>query len=219
MKIVDNLWQVGGPGLTSEEDAAVFLLRIGPAAALIDSGCGGAQRRLVDNIAAVLPADVNLECVLLTHCHFDHAGGAAGLRAHYGCHLLAHEVDAAYLEAGDSEVTAASWYGTRLQPLAIDRKLRGLHETIRLGDGAVEAHHCPGHSPGSVVYVATVDSRRVLFGQDVHGPLHPSLRSNASDYRRSLEFMLTLKADILCEGHFGVFHGTPEVERFIRSYL
>jgi hypothetical protein len=31
--------------------------------------------------------------------------------------------------------------------------------------------------------------------------------------------LLQLKADILLEGHFGVFRGKSAVERFIRSYL
>jgi hypothetical protein len=28
-----------------------------------------------------------------------------------------------------------------------------------------------------------------------------------------------LNADILCEGHFGVFRGCEEIRRFIESYL
>jgi hypothetical protein len=59
----------------------------------------------------------------------------------------------------------------------------------------------------------------VLFGQDVHGPLHPSLLSNRRDYLQSLALMLDLNADILCEGHFGVINGRDAVRRFIRSYL
>ena len=39
------------------------------------------------------------------------------------------------------------------------------------------------------------------------------------DYKRSLKFMIALKADILCEGHFGVYQGKEEVGRFIKSYL
>jgi hypothetical protein len=35
--------------------------------------------------------------------------------------------------------------------------------------------------------------------------LHPDLKSNAEDYQRSLELMLSLEADILCEGRFGVY--------------
>jgi glyoxylase-like metal-dependent hydrolase (beta-lactamase superfamily II) len=67
--------------------------------------------------------------------------------------------------------------------------------------------------------VAEIQSKRVLFGQDIHGPLHPSFLSDESDYRRSLEYLLDLKADILCEGHFGVYHGKDQVEIFIRQYL
>ena len=60
---------------------------------------------------------------------------------------------------------------------------------------------------------------KVLFGQDVHGPLHPSLLSNREDYRRSLQLLLELEADILCEGHFGVYRGKKEVAAFIQKYL
>jgi hypothetical protein len=59
----------------------------------------------------------------------------------------------------------------------------------------------------------------VLFGQDIHGPLHPSLLSNRSQYRDSLKFLLGLEADILCEGHFGVYKGRENVQIFIRQFL
>jgi glyoxylase-like metal-dependent hydrolase (beta-lactamase superfamily II) len=64
-----------------------------------------------------------------------------------------------------------------------------------------------------------LDSTRVLFGQDVHGPLDPSFLSNRDDYIRSLNFMLDLNADILCEGHYGIYRGKDRIEKFIRSYL
>ena len=37
----------------------------------------------------------------------------------------------------------------------------------------------------------------------------------AGDYEKSLEFMLSLGADILCEGHFGVYVGKDRVREFI----
>ena len=61
--------------------------------------------------------------------------------------------------------------------------------------------------------------RKVLFGQDVHGPLHPSLKSDAADYQRSLQHLLALEADVLCEGHFGVIEGSEQVRRFIQQYV
>ena len=219
MEIVQNLWQVGGGNLTTPEDAAIYLFSFGQQAALIDSGCGFVHARLVENISTVLPEDVEVKYLLLTHCHYDHVGGAAALREQYGCKIVAHQLDAGYLEAGDSEVTAASWYGANMQPLAIDHKIEGHKEIFKVGDGEVLAYHCPGHSPGSVVYVAEIENQKILFGQDVHGPLDSSLLSNREDYVRSLKFMITLNADILCEGHFGVYRGKENIEQFIRSFM
>ena len=53
MKIIKNLWQVGGEGLTAPEDAAVYLVRFGNDAALIDAGCGPGHWQLVDNIQLI----------------------------------------------------------------------------------------------------------------------------------------------------------------------
>ena len=219
MKIVENLWQVGGPGYTSGEDAAIYLIRFGPRAALVDAGCGRAHDRLTENFAKVLPGEVKIDFLFLTHCHYDHTGGAEAVRKQYGCRIVAHALDAVYLEKGDSRVTAATWYGARMTPLAVDCRITGPEEAFPVGNGEITAYHCPGHSPGSVVYVTEMDSRRVLFGQDVHGPLDASFLSNRDDYARSLGFMAELKADILCEGHFGVIQGQQAVRSFILSHL
>lgn len=219
MEIVRNVWQVGGAGFTAPDDAAIYLVRFGPKAVIIDAGCGYAHDKLVNNISAVLPPEVEIEYLLLSHCHYDHTGGAGVLRQQYRCAIAAHQLDAIYLENGDNQVTAASWYGTRMQPLKIDYQIAGSKEALKIGNGEIMAYHCPGHSPGSLVFVVEADGTRILFGQDVHGPLDSSLLSNREDYKRSLSFMLELKADILCEGHFGVYKGKNEVEQFIRSYM
>ena len=219
MEIVKNLWQVGGGDLTAPEDAAIYLVRLGKQAALLDAGCGNAHNRLTENIAAVLPGDVRISHLFITHCHYDHVGGATALKEQYGCKLVAHRLDAIYLESGDSGVTAASWYGTIMQPLTIDHKIEGHKEIFELGNGKITAHHCPGHSPGSLVYTVKLEDQKVLFGQDVHGPLDPSLLSNREDYERSLKFMMSLEADILCEGHFGVYMGKDNINAFIKSFL
>jgi len=219
VKITADLWQVGGEGLTAPGDAAVYLVRFGHQAALIDAGCGPGHQQLVHNVSACLPAETGVTRLLLTHCHFDHAGGAAAIRDHYGCRITAHAKDAVYLEAGDSDVTAASWYGARMLPLRINHKIYTDRKTIPFGSGEMIAYHCPGHSPGSLVYTAVLEGQTVLFGQDIHGPLHPSLLSDRSQYRESLKFLLSLEADILCEGHFGVYKGRENVRNFIRQYL
>jgi glyoxylase-like metal-dependent hydrolase (beta-lactamase superfamily II) len=218
-KILPNLWQVGGGGLTAPGDASAYLIRFGDRAALIDAGCGEGQAALRANIEACLSADDKLEWLLLTHCHFDHTGGAEAVREAFGCRILAHELDAVYLEGGDSEVTAASWYSARMTPLPLDVKLKGDSATIEVGDGRLDALHWPGHSPGSLVFTTRLESQLVLFGQDVHGPIHPSLLSDETLYQQSLRKLLEMNADLLLEGHYGILRGQKRVRDFIQSFL
>ena len=211
--------EYGGLGLTDPADAAIYLVRFDDKAALIDAGCGQGHAGLKRHIAECLPSDVQLEYLLLTHCHFDHTGGAEAVRQEFGCSIVAHELDAVYLEAGDSDVTGASWYGARLEPLAIDVKLHGEQSTLTIGNGSVTAIHWPGHSPGSVVYTTQIGDELVLFGQDVHGPIHPALLSDESQYQASLAKLAALEADLLLEGHFGILWTKEEVREFIQSFM
>jgi len=217
--ITKEIDQVGGGNLTSPEDAAVYLLRSDNRAVLVDAGCGYSQSQLFQNIEACgVPLD-GIEYLLITHCHFDHAGGAQAVRDRTGCKIVAHELEARFLEEGDQRVTAAKWYGAFLEPFQVDVKLKGERQELWVGQKRVEAVHVPGHSPGSLVYVTESEGLKVLFGQDVHGPLDASLLSNREDYRRSLKLLLSLQADVLCEGHYGVIRGKEEVADFIESFL
>lgn len=219
MEITEEICQVGGGEHSAPEDGAIYLIRFGERAALVDSGCGNSVEQVIRNLRACGVEPQRVELLLLTHCHYDHAGGASALRDRTGCRIVAHSEDARYLEDGDSKVTAALWYGAKIKPFRVDIKLSWPRERICLGDRFVEAIHVPGHSPGSVVYLVESQGSRVLFAQDVHGPLHPDLLSDRIRYQESLTLLLSLDADILCEGHFGVYFGRNEVAAFIRSFL
>ncbi len=218
-RIKNNLWQVGGRGLTDPSDAAVYLVRFGDKAALIDAGTGRDHSQLMTHIAECLEPNVQLEYLLLTHCHFDHAGGAQAVRDAYGCRIVAHELDAVYLESGDNRVTAAALHGARLEPFAVDIRLQGKESILDIGTGKVTALHCPGHSPGSVVYTTDLDGQFILFGQDVSGPIHSDFLSDETLYLESLARLLDLQADLLLEGHFGIIETKQEVREFIQSCI
>ncbi|HPA71942.1 MAG TPA: MBL fold metallo-hydrolase, partial [Spirochaetota bacterium] len=102
---------------------------------------------------------------------------------------------------------------------AVDEKVEGPRADFSVGALSLTMHHAPGHSPGSSVITVVSGGLLVLFGQDVHGPLNDALRSVREDYERSLEYLMSLDADILCEGHFGVIRGKDEVRDFIESFL
>jgi len=219
MKITSDIFLVGGPSESHGSDAAVYLIRSGGSAALVDAGTGMGTEKILKNIRGTGTDPSQVSLLFLTHCHYDHTGGAEDIRKKTGCRIIAHELDADYLEAGDSRVTAASWYGTYMEPLRIDEKVSAKEKTFAVGGLEVKFIHAPGHSPGSAVLTTVSDGRLVLFGQDVHGPLNDTLRSVRKDYIDSLLFMLSLEADILCEGHFGVYVGKDKVRGFIESFL
>jgi glyoxylase-like metal-dependent hydrolase (beta-lactamase superfamily II) len=219
MHITREIFQVGGGQLTAPEDAAIYLINFGGHAALVDAGSGRGQAKLLANIRGCGVEPTQIEYLLLTHCHFDHTGGGAALRELLDCPIVAHGLEAPFLERGDNAVTAATWYGATLQAFQVDHKILGTEEVIPLGGRVIHAFHTPGHSPGSLVYVTESEGLKILFAQDVHGPLHPDLKSEAQDYRRSLELLLSLEADVLCEGHYGIYQGKKAVVEFIHQFL
>jgi glyoxylase-like metal-dependent hydrolase (beta-lactamase superfamily II) len=219
MEITSEIFEVGGGHLTSPEDAAIYLIKFGQESALVDAGCGLAIERLFANIRKCGADPLRIKYLLITHCHYDHTGGAAELKRRIGLDIVAHELDAPFLEAGDNRVTAADWYDAELEAFRVDRKLAGSGDEIMLGGRRIEVLQAPGHSPGSVVYLTESDGLKVLFAQDVHGPIEPSFLSNLRDYNESLKMLLAIGADILCEGHYGVYRGKAEVARFIGRFI
>ena len=218
VKITDEIYQIGGGGLSSPGDAAVYLIAYPSHSAVVDAGCGGGIEKIINNIkeCGVEPKDI--EYLLITHCHYDHTGGAQELKDETGCKIVAHELDAHFLENGDDTVTAARWYGSTIEPLQVDIKITQTKGTFFLGQREIVAIHTPGHSPGSVVYLTESKSKKILFGQDVHGPLDRTLFSDKNAYQESLDLLISLDADILCEGHYGIIKGKEEIRDFISSF-
>lgn len=219
LRITKNICCGGGAELSDPGDAAIYLVYDENGAALIDAGTGRRHSRVVTNISKAGVELKQIKHIFLTHCHYDHAGGAERLRNETGASLIAHAEDARFLAEGDAEATAASWYGEFMKPLKVDVEIDEKEKTFTVGNLSLTLYHIPGHSPGSMAATMRSEDKLVLFGQDVHGPLHDVLRSDRGQYRRSLEFLRSLQADILCEGHFGVFHGKEEVADFIESFL
>ena len=102
---------------------------------------------------------------------------------------------------------------------SVDMKLEEELTQIPIGDQCIEAIHWPGHSPGSLVYWAQMAGRKVLFGQDIHGPIHPALRSDDVLYQASLAKLRGYEFDLLLEGHFGIYWNKEDVREFIESFM
>lgn len=164
VQITKEIFQVGGSQLTSPEDAAIYLINFDGHVALIDAGCGDGQDRLLVNIKACGGNLEQIEYLLITHCHYDHTGGVKALKDLLHCQIVAHELEAPFLEQGDNVVTAAKWYGAKIRLFNVDFKISGHLGEIELGGRIIQAIHTPGHSPGSMVFLTESEEMKVLFG-------------------------------------------------------
>jgi hydroxyacylglutathione hydrolase len=127
-------------------------------AAVIDPG-GDIDRVL----AAAGEAGVTPEKILLTHAHVDHAGGTAELARRLGLPIEGpHRGDQFWIDALAEQ---ARMFGIesagRFEP---DRWLDE-GDRVRVGQVELEVRHCPGHTPGHIVFFSPAD--RLAFVGDV----------------------------------------------------
>ena len=99
---------------------------------------------------AIRQTGVNVEKIWLTHGHIDHVGGAAELRDALEVPIEGPHVADKFLL--DNVVSSGARFGmSGVRDFAPDRWLDEA-DTLSIGELAFEILHCPGHSPGSVVF-------------------------------------------------------------------
>lgn len=127
-------------------------------AALVDPGGDLDQLK-----AAAEARGVVIEKILLTHGHIDHCGEAGLLAQELGVPIEGpHRDDAFWIE---QLPTQGKMFGfPALSPVTPDRWLVD-GDTVTVGELVLEVIHCPGHTPGHVVFVDLV--ARIAFVGDV----------------------------------------------------
>jgi hydroxyacylglutathione hydrolase len=114
-------------------------------AAVIDPGGDLAAIR-----AAIARSGASVEKIWITHGHIDHAGGAAQLKQELGVPIEGpHPADLAQLQ--QLPETGRSFGLTYARAVVPDRWLDDDDE-VTVGELTFKVLHCPGHSPGSVVF-------------------------------------------------------------------
>ena len=115
-------------------------------AAVVDPG--GEVERIME---ALEEYDVSLKTILITHGHIDHAGGAAELSDLTGCPIEGPErEDEFWIEQLPEMGENFGFSGTRaFEPTRwlVDG------DKVHFGNVTLGVRHCPGHTPGHVVYV------------------------------------------------------------------
>lgn len=181
---------------------------------LVDTGEPGSGPQIAAALATLGVAPSDLDQLVLTHCHDDHAGSAAEVTSWGDVEVVAHAADAAVLRGDEvaappcltpDERALHAVVAAGLQPAApvrVDREVRD-GDVLDLAGGALVIA-TPGHTPGSIaVYLPQADALltgdiAAEHGGDVMFGVFHQDRALAA---RSLHRLLDVDAQVACFGH------------------
>ncbi|MBP3677186.1 MAG: MBL fold metallo-hydrolase [Agathobacter sp.] len=185
---------------------------------IIDPGASGkqlAERIRQDGLKPV--------AILLTHGHFDHAGGAADLAKEFDIKIYAHEAEQDTLHNPQKNVSGMAG---KSETYDADVFLKD-EENITLAGFEIKVLHTPGHTEGGCCYYIAEDavlfSGDTLFAQSVGRTDFPG--GSMSQIVRSInEKLLALNEPGNLETDIMVYPGhndptTIETERMHNPYL
>lgn len=125
---------------------------------LVDCGVKRAPERIVRGLAAIGKHPRDVQRIILTHAHNDHAGGAAEMVRRTSVDgVSAHELDAEIISTGGPPPVDTSTLGGRVlarttyggfEPVAVSETL--VDEQLLDIAGGLRIHHTPGHTPGHI---------------------------------------------------------------------
>jgi len=213
--------------------ASIHLMQSGESLALFDTGTSHAVPQVLDAIVARGRTPADVEWVVLTHIHLDHAGGAGALmRALPNARLLVHPrgarhmVDPSRLVASATAVygeeTLRQTYGEIL-PVESERVVESRDGMLlEFGARRWTVFDTPGHARH---HHAILDSAcNGIFTGDTFGLAYPDLAVGGRPFvtptttpvqfepdamRESIERLAALRPDCLYLTHFGRVDGVP----------
>ena len=177
VRLTERISVVGGGttglGISHTLDPNVYLLSGGEELALVDTGAGLGEDRILENVLSLGYEPGQIEHLFLTHAHADHAGGAASLAERVGARVYLSELEREALENANEEALGLpiarrnGYYPEdyQLSPCKVDVALRG-DERLRCGDLELVVIATPGHSAGSVCFLVEAEEGSALFAGD-----------------------------------------------------
>jgi glyoxylase-like metal-dependent hydrolase (beta-lactamase superfamily II) len=157
-----------------------YLLEAGGRLTVLDAGLPGDWRDFSSALARLGHEPADIDAVLITHHHPDHAGNAERLRSSYGSRVLSHPADSPYLR-GERRLSRRRvvrflwhpWYVVYMLHLLANGVTR-VPAVAQLDDfadgdvldvpGSPHVVHAPGHTAGSCALF--VENRSLLFSGD-----------------------------------------------------
>lgn len=133
------------PVTAFEQNCTLLVCETTQRAALVDPG-GDPEKIL----AALARHDASCERILLTHGHLDHVGAAPQLARELNVPIEGpHEADRFWLDGLPNQ---SRMFGFPHTPAFTPDRWLQHGDTVQVGEETLQVLHCPGHTPGHVVF-------------------------------------------------------------------
>lgn len=212
-KVYGNTYYVGTAGLSA-------LLVTGDAGhILLDAGLSQSAPLIVDNVRKLGFRPEDIKVILVSHGHFDHAGGVHSLQRFTGARVAASASTAQALQRGENTPDDPQFgFGKAFNgfPAVKDVWVRGDRQVVTVGKLSVVAHMIPGHTPGSTAYTwrSCSPSRPKAAPAQSRRSSAESTRAEADENNRCLDMVY---ADSLTSPSAPGFKYGKRLESFRRS--
>lgn len=233
MQVLKNLFQVGGDinGITFDlqdalwNDGNSYVLKTAEGLILFDCGCGDTLDQIFVNMQYWDLSPEDIRYCLLTHPHYDHAGGAFKLKER-GVKLIAIGETADAVAAGDDRCCGFLYHKT-FTPVKVDQVVKD-GEKLNLLGVKIEVMHLPGHSMGCTAYLFEWTGKKLVISGDVIGTLlvgdfgwDGSIDFDKKIYLNSLQRFSKVDTDIMLPGHGMIYFHKPRwrVEQVLNAAL
>ncbi len=233
MQILKGLYQVGGDinGITFDQPGAMwndgnsYVLQTPSGLLMFDCGCGDTMDQIFDNMKYWDLNPDEIKYCLLTHAHYDHAGGAHILQEK-GVKFISIQETADAVASGD-ERCCGYLYHKSFHPITVDQIVED-KEKLNLLGVEIEVMHLPGHSMGCTAYSFITEQKHVIVSGDVIGTLlkgdfgwDGSIDFDKKIYIESLRKFAKVDMDIMLPGHGMIYFHKPRirVEEVLNSAL
>ncbi len=196
----------------------VFLLSNGENNILIDTGPKLKWDKLETRLRHLNVKTV--ECLILTHTHYDHAENAARIREKYSARVIVHKDEASYLESGENILpdgtnfitrTIVSLFAKRFlsaaryEPCRHDFLVDSVFDLTEFGFNAY-VMHTPGHTAGSMSVI--IDDEVAFVGDTMFGvfkwSVFPPYANDIKQMICSWGSLLETKCSLFIPGHGSV---------------
>jgi glyoxylase-like metal-dependent hydrolase (beta-lactamase superfamily II) len=193
----------------------VFLLTVDGKYALIDTG-PEFMWKILEKRLKLLNIN-NIEYLILTHTHFDHAANAQKIKEKYKAQVLVHKSEVSFLTSGENitpegtNIIARTIVGlfakrflsfSRYKPCKYDILIDNIFDLNSIGFNAYILH-TPGHTTGSISII--VDNEIALVGDTMFGifkwSVFPPFANDIIEMIRSWGILLDSDCQVFIPSH------------------